>query len=198
MGVHKKAFTPFWLKPWPRETFCKRDIYTSTTEIPYQKPKICLESGQHLRLVDGVVTKVKCKDNEFMTKKSIFFEYITPIDYKKHKLKGNLYLEPHDYKINIIMQSLIYFISLVFLSLTCRDIWGLTRNGYICWLTDTWFNLTSGVITKLNTSITFMFSPGHIIASNPGFPPPLLVHTDFCVFLRIECLWHRQNFCLSG
>ena len=97
-----------------------------------------------------------------------------------------------------IMQSLIYFISLVFLSLTCRDIWGLTRNGYICWLTDTWFNLISGVITKLNTSITFMFSPGHIIASNPGFPPPLLVHTDFCVFLPIECLWHRQNFCLSG
>ena len=83
MGVHKKAFTPFWLKPWPRETFCGRDIYTSTTEIPYQKPKICLESGQHLRLVDGVVAKVKCKDNEFMTKKSIFLEHITPINSKE-------------------------------------------------------------------------------------------------------------------
>ena len=191
MGVHKKAFTPFWLKPWPRETFCGRDIYTSTTEIPYQKPKICLESGQHLRLVDGVVAKVKCKDNEFMTKKSIFLEYITPINSKEIYIWNPMTTRS-------IMQSLSYFISLVFLSLTRRDIWGLTRDGFICWLTDTWFNLTSGVITKLNTSITFMFSPGHIISSNTGFPPPLLAHTNFCVFLPLECLWHRQNFCLSG
>ena len=116
-----------------------------------------------------------------MTKKSIFLEYITPIHQEKHKLKGNLYLEPHDYHINI-MQPLIYIVSLVFLSLTCRDIWGLRRDGYICGLTDSWFNLTSRVITKLNTSITFMFSPGHIIASNPGFPPPLLAHVPIFVF----------------
>ena len=131
-----------------------------------------------------------------LQKKSIFFKYITPMDQEKHKLKGNLYLQPHDYQINI-MQSLIYIVSLVFLSLTCRDIWGLRRDGYICGLTDALFNLTSRVITKLNTSIAFMFSPGHIIASNPCFPPLLLAHTDFCVFLQLECLWHRQNFCLS-
>ena len=35
-----------------------------------------------------------------MTKKSIFLEYVTPIDQEKHKLKENLYLEPHDNQIN--------------------------------------------------------------------------------------------------